>query len=107
MDAQNNVLKNSHETYIMTHEEWDKNIPIPKMSLRNASCMVAILSLLCYLGSCYGDFVFDDMEAVLSNKDLKPETRIVELFYDDFWGEKITNNHSHKSYRPLTVLSFR
>ncbi|XP_033637459.1 protein O-mannosyl-transferase TMTC4-like isoform X1 [Asterias rubens] len=104
VDSQNNILKKSQEASL---DDWDLNIPVPKLSLRQAACVVAILSLLCYGNSLYGDFVFDDMEAVLSNKDVKPETPIAELFYDDFWGERLTKNHSHKSYRPITVLTFR
>ncbi|XP_038050307.1 protein O-mannosyl-transferase TMTC4-like isoform X1 [Patiria miniata] len=104
VDAQNNVLKKPEDA---SNTDWDINIPIPKLSVRNSSFLVASLSLLCYLNSCYGDFVFDDTEAVLSNKDVKPETPIIEVLQDDFWGERITKNHSHKSYRPLTVLSFR
>jgi hypothetical protein len=30
-----------------------------------------------------------------------------QLLTDDFWGEPIASPNSHKSYRPLTVLSFR
>ena len=29
------------------------------------------------------------------------------LFSNDFWGTPLTHTGSHKSYRPLTVLSFR
>ncbi|XP_022098647.1 transmembrane and TPR repeat-containing protein 4-like isoform X2 [Acanthaster planci] len=108
IDSQNNILKKSGEATLQsTNREWDCGIPIPELSLRSCTCLVAILSLFCYLNSCCGDFVFDDAEAVLSNKDIKPETPISELFQDDFWGERIVKNHSHKSYRPLTVLSFR
>eukprot|EP01047_Picozoa_sp_COSAG01_P091823 COSAG01_NODE_23334_length_819_cov_0.929167_1_plen_195_part_10 len=30
-----------------------------------------------------------------------------QLLSDDFWGEPMASPNSHKSYRPLTVLSFR
>lgn len=29
------------------------------------------------------------------------------LLVDDFWGQDITLPDSHKSYRPLTVLTYR
>lgn len=36
-----------------------------------------------------------------------PETPLVNIFFDDFWGTPLTHSGSHKSYRPLCVLSFR
>jgi hypothetical protein len=30
-----------------------------------------------------------------------------DIFTHDYWGSPIWSNLSHKSYRPLTVLSFR
>ncbi|KAJ7419976.1 Transmembrane and TPR repeat-containing protein 4 [Willisornis vidua] len=54
-----------------------------------------------------GDFVFDDSEAIINNKDLRAETPLGDLWYHDFWGSKLSSNTSHKSYRPLTVLTFR
>lgn len=36
-----------------------------------------------------------------------PETPIINIFYDDFWGTPMTHSGSHKSYRPLCVLTFR
>ena len=34
-------------------------------------------------------------------------TPLRSLFLNDFWGTDISRDDSHKSYRPLTVLSFR
>ena len=42
-----------------------------------------------------------------SAKDLEPDTPVSGLFVHDFWGTKLASNSSHKSYRPLTVLTFR
>ncbi|XP_018569656.1 transmembrane and TPR repeat-containing protein 4-like [Anoplophora glabripennis] len=36
-----------------------------------------------------------------------PFTPLRELFKNDFWGTDISLNSSHKSYRPLTILSYR
>ena len=54
-----------------------------------------------------GDFVFDDSEAILGNSDVTGNKSLLELFHHDFWGKDIQSNRSHKSYRPITVLSFR
>ena len=32
---------------------------------------------------------------------------MIQLFKNDFWGTPISDPESHKSYRPLTILSFR
>ncbi|CAI8035646.1 Protein O-mannosyl-transferase TMTC4, partial [Geodia barretti] len=70
--------------------------------------LVAGLALGCYANSCWGDFVFDDSEAVINNQDVDPgATSLADVFSHDFWGTNISSRTSHKSYRPLTVLSFR
>jgi hypothetical protein len=45
--------------------------------------------------------------AIMNNKDVKGETPLYSLLHNDFWGQNIWKNDSHKSYRPLTVLNFR
>ncbi|KAM3926144.1 protein O-mannosyl-transferase TMTC3 [Leptodactylus fuscus] len=67
------------------------------------SCIV----VLCYWNSVFCGFVFDDVSAILDNKDLHPSTPIKKLFQNDFWGTPMSEERSHKSYRPLTVLTFR
>ncbi|KAM3966715.1 LOW QUALITY PROTEIN: protein O-mannosyl-transferase Tmtc4 [Aphomia sociella] len=67
---------------------------------------IVCLSILPFVFSLHGDFVFDDSEAILKNKDISSESWS-DPFYNDFWGTNIKSNSSHKSYRPLTVLSFR
>ncbi|KPP71920.1 transmembrane and TPR repeat-containing protein 2-like, partial [Scleropages formosus] len=44
---------------------------------------------------------------IKTNQDLLPETPWTNVFYDDFWGTLLTHSGSHKSYRPLCILSFR
>lgn len=69
---------------------------------------VAVLSVACYANSCWGEFVFDDSEAIVGNSDVDPSrSTLRQLFSHDFWGESILANTSHKSYRPLTTLTFR
>ncbi|XP_077988191.1 protein O-mannosyl-transferase TMTC4-like [Glandiceps talaboti] len=87
--------------------EWDSVLPVPKLSFKSAAFIVGLLSVVCFCNSIYGDFVFDDTEAILTNDDLKPETPWTDIFQNDFWGKKLTKKESHKSYRPLTILTFR
>lgn len=69
--------------------------------------IVAFMSVICYSNSYYGAFVFDDSEAVVNNQDVNLKTPVIKIFSHDFWGTRLTNRASHKSYRPLTILSFR
>lgn len=45
--------------------------------------------------------------AILANDDIRPSTPITRLLVNDFWGTPLRHSGSHKSYRPLTVLTFR
>ena len=69
--------------------------------------LVGSLSFVCYINSIWGGFVFDDNEALLGNKDVDPNTSLAYVFKNDFWGTDIFSSSSHKSYRPLTIISFR
>ena len=65
-------------------------------------------AFLAYTNSLDGGFVFDDHRAILTNNDLDPEkTSVLELLQNDFWGGRMSRVQSHKSYRPLTVLTYR
>uniref|UniRef100_A0A8C7F571 dolichyl-phosphate-mannose--protein mannosyltransferase n=1 Tax=Oncorhynchus kisutch TaxID=8019 RepID=A0A8C7F571_ONCKI len=90
-----------------TEINWDQQIPLPKLSPFHAKIAVALVALLCFINSYDGDFVFDDSEAIVNNKDLIPSTPLNNIWRNDFWGSNLSSNNSHKSYRPLTVLTFR
>ena len=53
----------------------------------------------------------DEMYLTLENNDVKmdPETRssLSQVFQNDYWGRPMDYENSHKSYRPITVLSIR
>lgn len=42
-----------------------------------------------------------------SNKDINGEATLETIFTNDYWGRPMDSPSSHKSWRPLTVLSFR
>jgi hypothetical protein len=68
----------------------------------------SILAFLVYANSLFGDFVHDDIPAIVNNPDVNGDNpEIIELFSNDFWGEPMASLRSHKSYRPLTILIFR
>jgi len=85
------------------------------VSCYRPSCLIAavivfIAGIISFANSYNGEFVFDDAEALINNKDVHTGTDAVSLsdvFLHDFWGSQLALNTSHKSYRPLTVLTFR
>ena len=82
-----------------------KYIKIPE---KYVICLLtAGASVICYLNSLNGDFVHDDLFAIKNNADVTGETSMWSVWGNDFWGKPMSDPHSHKSYRPLTVLSFR
>lgn len=82
-------------------------LPIPRLKFPHAAVIVFVVSVICFSVSYNGDFVFDDNEAILGNKDVLTETPVSNVFINDFWGKKLDSKTSHKSYRPLTVLTYR
>ena len=61
-----------------------------------------------YRGALGCALVFDDELAVVRNADTYPEkTPLQTLLHNDFWGAPLSSPQSNKSFRPLTVLSFR
>lgn len=67
----------------------------------------AWLALGCYLNCLPSGFVFDDHHALASNADARAQSPLRALWRHDFWGRELARRDSHKSYRPLTILSFR
>ena len=65
------------------------------------------LAISIYVDSLFGDFVHDDVAAIVKNPDVRGENDLAALFSNDFWGVPMSSVHSHKSYRPVTVLLFR
>lgn len=116
-------------------EKWDSVIPAPsndcyfsftglplsQMNLTSVNCLllsglgtwtslllISVAAFVSYYKSLQAAFVFDDHEAVINNKDVTSlNVSLHDLFLHDFWGASITHVASHKSYRPLTILSFR
>uniref|UniRef100_A0A2K5HR18 Protein O-mannosyl-transferase TMTC1 n=3 Tax=Colobus angolensis palliatus TaxID=336983 RepID=A0A2K5HR18_COLAP len=61
-----------------------------------------------YGRSLQGEFVHDDVWAIVNNPDVRPGAPLRwSIFTNDFWGKGMAENTSHKSYRPLCVLTFK
>jgi protein O-mannosyl-transferase len=72
-----------------------------------ALLIIPIIGCLIYLNTLGGDLVYDDRFAIVENPTVTGQSGLAEIFTTDFWGRPIQSPKSHKSYRPVTVLSFR
>ncbi|XP_022250256.1 transmembrane and TPR repeat-containing protein 3-like, partial [Limulus polyphemus] len=68
---------------------------------------IAATALTVYSTSLGCDLVFDDVAAIQRNRDVRPSSPLLNLFLNDFWGTPLQKEQSHKSYRPITVFTFR
>lgn len=55
------------------------------INLKEVTLIVGVVTA-CYWNSLFCGFVFDDVSAILDNKDLHPSTPLKTLFQNDFWG---------------------
>ncbi|KAI1882049.1 hypothetical protein AGOR_G00246690 [Albula goreensis] len=76
---------------------------------RGVFCYVVLVLVcaLCYSNSLRGEFVHDDVWAIINNPDVRPGSSLRNIFFNDFWGKRMADNTSHKSYRPLCILTFK
>ena len=67
--------------------------------------ILAITVLATYYNSLDCQFVFDDMSAIVENKDLRPETPVWNLFLNDFWGTPMNKVQQHTCWFFTNVSS--
>ncbi|XP_072124079.1 protein O-mannosyl-transferase TMTC1 isoform X1 [Mobula birostris] len=60
-----------------------------------------------YCNGLSGELVHDDVWAIVNNPDLRASAPLRGIFSNDFWGKGMGDNTSHKSYRPLCILTFK
>ena len=77
------------------------------LGLLASDVFAAALAFILYANSLHGGFVIDDISAIRTNQDLRSDTPLHSLLLNDYWGRPLDAATSVKSYRPLTVLTFR
>ena len=80
--------------------------------IRGSYALAFALAVAAYAPACVLHpvaFVYDDRGTVTKNAAVASpaSTPVAEIWRNDFWGERLTNPSSHKSFRPLTTMSFR
>ena len=73
------------------------------------SVWVGLVSILAYWDetSLHGSWVYDDSGSVAKNVVVTGHVPWREAFTRDYWGTSMSEISSHKSFRPVTTLSFR
>lgn len=82
-------------------------LSLRRNSLIQIQGLLVLITFICYANSIPGDFVHDDIEAIVRNPDVIGSNKWTSLWFNDFWGKPMSDPLSHKSYRPLTTLTFR
>eukprot|EP00927_Polykrikos_kofoidii_P019845 TRINITY_DN19301_c1_g2_i1.p1 TRINITY_DN19301_c1_g2~~TRINITY_DN19301_c1_g2_i1.p1 ORF type:complete len:815 (+),score=121.14 TRINITY_DN19301_c1_g2_i1:71-2515(+) len=68
---------------------------------------VILMSLLYLPCVTYSEWYIDELFAAVRNPDARGETPLMKLLSHDFWGNSLWDKGwTHKSYRPLVVLSY-
>lgn len=82
---------------------------IPSAEINPWALAVVCAAIGCgvYLNTSTFDWTLDDFSAVVGNKDVLSNASVGDIFRHDFWGQDILLDSSHKSYRPLTTLTFK
>eukprot|EP00123_Amoebidium_parasiticum_P005506 comp16682_c0_seq1/m.14922 comp16682_c0_seq1/g.14922 ORF comp16682_c0_seq1/g.14922 comp16682_c0_seq1/m.14922 type:complete len:248 (-) comp16682_c0_seq1:21-764(-) len=80
---------------------------VPDSGLRPYHVLVVVLlGMALYANAIPGGFVYDDHE-IKKSADVLGTNPWSHMWFNDFWAESMSSKDSHKSYRPLTVLTYR
>lgn len=89
-------------------------VACPLPAARCQFIKIIIISILSF-GSLFlqsNEFVYDDGVAIVQNDDVvNTQNRTIlesmqSIMKHDFWGQNISDDRSHKSYRPLTTFFY-
>ena len=77
--------------------------------LLRPSIWVAIITAIAYCDwkALHGKWVYDDSGSVAKNVVVIGAVPWTDAFTRDFWGTSMSEVTSHKSFRPITTLSFK
>ncbi len=70
------------------------------------TCLITLLAYWDFQ-ALHGKFIYDDATAIVNNIVVTGKVPWQEAFTRDFWGSLMKEPKSHKSFRPITTLSFR
>ena len=100
-------IRKADRSYLRRAELEETTSATDKVYRWKVPMVCAALACIVYVNSLDLQFCFDDHSAIKDNVDLSPAVPWSNLLLDDFWGMPMHVEGSHKSYRPLCVLTFR
>eukprot|EP00940_MAST-03C_sp_MAST-3C-sp2_P000932 g932.t1 len=85
------------------------------------SLLVFAVAVISYSNCLPGVWIYDDWEAIVFNNDVTSVARkdgnllqrcvdaifSRDIWRHDFWGQPLTSDRSHKSWRPVTTITYR
>lgn len=73
------------------------------------SLWTGLIALTAYWNdtALHGKFIYDDVASLKTNVVVNGQVPWNEVITRDFWGNPLKESRSHKSYRPITTLTFR
>ena len=81
---------------------------INRLFLHFFCLLIYILPIMMNHDSSSGRPVLDEIHIMdPENRDVNGETTLSTIFTNDYWGRPMNSPSSHKSWRPLSILSFR
>ena len=91
------VRNNNRKIYLMSNNNHSSDGQSQQQSSNDSTkeCLMYLILFLvafaCFVNSLEGDFVHDDIVAIINNPDVQATTSITQLFLNDFWGKPMAD----------------
>ena len=68
-----------------------------KLNLENLvhCALITLVTVVVYSNAVHGDFVHDDVAAIVTNKDALGKSPVLNLLHNDFWGMDIKDRYTN------------
>lgn len=100
------VRNNNRKMYLMSNNNHSSDGQSEQRTIDSTKeCFMYLILFLvafaCFVNSLEGDFVHDDIVAIINNPDVQGKTSIAQLFLNDFWGKPMADPGMRLSLDPL------
>ena len=106
---ENSTIPHVEEALRQFHLSQDEQPAKGSFTLMFQAAMSFFLACCLYANTYDVGFLYDDEPAIVRNPIVArhSQTTIHDVFKHDFWGHPLHLAGSHKSFRPITTLTFR
>jgi protein O-mannosyl-transferase len=88
-------------------EKLSTRFKITVLALVHIACLAVYLIPILTHGHAISPVLDESHIVSNANPDVAGTSTLKEVFTNDYWGRNMNSPSSHKSWRPLTILSFR